>query len=529
MAILSENIRTAITELLEGTIGTTRLMDSGVLSEGVWDGQLDSQKQAEILDTATATYKFDVELGPLSPHPATPLSVLGNKRLNILEVTITVWGKLATEPERAQRKKDLAAFESVLDDAVMVLSYPDNLDLTNSSLPTNIISGCLVGPGGQGHPDYDEPEEDWELKLIRSEIHASAHLLVDQNPIFDLGSATYTNSSGSRSIWHSSTYTGPFAANEVAKKTISGRTYVQIQGSCVNKVLYSEALDNVAWPTTGDCTVVANQTAAPDGNTTAEEVQFGSGTADRADQFLSGLDDNTTYTGSAFSKLSASDAAWRIVLRDKTNGFEEQTVTATTAWQRSDASIDTQSGATIPQVRAQNDASGGDGDIYVWGYQLEASAYPTSYIPTTSVAVTRAADSLSNTATGTIRGGKWKVRVIPYFADTDMAASETHQIAFIASGEELVLAKTAGGVVQVQLQTTGGNLAVTTITFARYTSMTITVDFPRSSLTLAGADTGDGVATGTVTGWAAGTLYLASTSTPDEHFYGLVSLPEAAA
>jgi hypothetical protein len=59
---------------------------------------------------------------------------------------------------------------------------------------------------------------------------------------------------------------------------------------------------------------------------------------------------------------------------------------------------------------------GNSSSIYIWGAQLEAGAYPTSYIPTTSASVTRNADVLSRTNVYTnnwitASGGTWFVEL----------------------------------------------------------------------------------------------------------------------
>lgn len=62
-------------------------------------------------------------------------------------------------------------------------------------------------------------------------------------------------------------------------------------------------------------------------------------------------------------------------------------------------------------------SSGNTAGIYVWGAQLEAGAYPTTYIPTTSATATRIADSFSRSniyTNGLISasGGTWFVSLV---------------------------------------------------------------------------------------------------------------------
>jgi len=183
---------------------------------------------------------------------------------------------------------------------------------------------------------------------------------------------------------------------------------------------YSEQFDNASWRgyINTNTTVTPNQAIAPDGTLTADLIQpTVAGSA--ATQISSdvGFSASTTYTFSCFYKLLPTSTngvftiyAYRTAgiftvtvdlsagtvtailgsatIQDCGNGVYRVSATGTTG----------SSVAGVSQLAWFSDSSG-DTSVFVWGAQLEAGAFPTSYIPTVASQVTRSADSASMTGT----------------------------------------------------------------------------------------------------------------------------------
>ncbi len=204
---------------------------------------------------------------------------------------------------------------------------------------------------------------------------------------------------------------------------------VLIEEQRTNLLTYSQAFDNAAW-TKIRSSITANATTAPDGTLTAAKLTE---SVDNATHYL--------YTGQTLTAVSHTltcfaKAAERtqISLRADTGSptfsvFNLSTGEVISSGSGHSASITDVGGgwfrcaiaftgtAAIWNTGvgpAHGSLSGYQGDgtsgVYVWGTQLEVGAFPTSYIPTTSAQVTRAADNITlatsafpyNQAEGTI-------------------------------------------------------------------------------------------------------------------------------
>lgn len=258
---------------------------------------------------------------------------------------------------------------------------------------------------------------DYELSL---DLNFAATRTLDPRITFTRASTgTFIGSDGL--VQSASTNTPRFTHDPVTGRSLG----LLIEESRTNLLLRSEEFDTASWTAQG-VGVTANATASPAGSATADLVyalaQVG---AFKELQQNASVVSGTTYTYSIYAKASALryiqiigngtvfgtfsvnydlQTAAEISFSAGTSTVVARTIQAlSNGWCRIAVSVTALSTSTSGRITfnlipASNSARGvdwtGDGTsgIFVWGAQLEAGAFATSYIPTTSASATRAAD-----------------------------------------------------------------------------------------------------------------------------------------
>jgi hypothetical protein len=193
-----------------------------------------------------------------------------------------------------------------------------------------------------------------------------------------------------------------------------------LEPSRTNLLERSEEFDNSYW-TKSRSSITANQTTSPYGTNTA-------------DKLIDSTDNNThlafrsltvstsdAYTFSCFLKKGSLDKAFlafdstasQSVVFDLTNGSVESEGTGVTSssiieypneWYKCSFTHTPTSTTRLYRIGTYNGnisyAGTGTDFVYLFGAQVEVGSYPTSYIPTSGIAETRAQDDFENSFTG---------------------------------------------------------------------------------------------------------------------------------
>jgi hypothetical protein len=267
----------------------------------------------------------------------------------------------------------------------------------------------------------------------------------------------------------------PFAANTLVQTDLG----LQTVPTRTNLVVRSNDQSNAAWVITGGSSVGA-PVLSPNGGTDAYPITFAASSVAGLTQNLTGMTASTTYTASLWVRCVSGTELVRIKVWDNTSDKFSSNITVTTAWQRVTFTLTT--GATTPttpNIEIRNASDGLARTVLVYQAQLEAGAFATPPIVTTSSSATVNGNQQVVDLTGRLSAGVGGIiqanvletgSVVSRLLEINDGASSTNAlVAYLeASSNQIVFQTVVGGAntMLIYPEANAGATGVMTIAFA---------------------------------------------------------------
>ncbi|MFA7275829.1 MAG: hypothetical protein WC043_03390 [Pseudobdellovibrionaceae bacterium] len=270
---------------------------------------------------------------------------------------------------------------------------------------------------------------------------------------------------------------------------------ILIEEARANLFTYSDQFDDVTWPRLNSV-ISANTVTAPDGSISADTWTRSSTASSYFGKGISKSASALTYTGAIYVKMNIGNyfalrmqgayPARADIVFNLNTGAISTSASATSSftaasgsiqsvgngWYRATLSATSDTHNTIRLYGSFNSNgsfldgtdSVSNSSGYIWGAQLETGSFPTSYIPTTTAAVTRVADDLSLGSNTLLKQNTWSAVAKTYGMPSGQAGT------FLGRNDNIGFGALNGAFGTYKAWSTNGstNLASNTVNSAYY-------------------------------------------------------------